>query len=97
MLIPPPQSRAKDIGSDSYVCFALSAHVPLLCMMVASVCVMMYMASVAFSEWPVGSAVFCFFVGMIMTLQFFAYGARKLAAGVRHVRRRTMSLRPGGV
>ncbi|KAL1730760.1 hypothetical protein EV714DRAFT_283855 [Schizophyllum commune] len=90
-------SRAKDIGSDSYVCFALSAHVPLLCMMVASVCVMMYMASVAFSEWPVGSAVFCFFVGMIMTLQFFAYGARKLAAGVRHVRRRTMSLRPGGV
>ncbi|TRM67098.1 hypothetical protein BD626DRAFT_484742 [Schizophyllum amplum] len=85
--------RAKDFGSDSYVCFSLSAHVPLLCMMVSSLCVMVYMASVAFSEWPMGSAVFCFLVGMIMTLQFFAFGARKLAAGVRHVRRRTMPAR----
>ncbi|KAF9548083.1 hypothetical protein CPC08DRAFT_823567 [Agrocybe pediades] len=65
--------RARDVF-DSYFFFALSARVPALCMFISSLSLMVFLGVVAFEAWPQGVLFVSFFVGIIMTLQFLAYG-----------------------
>ncbi|GLB43811.1 hypothetical protein LshimejAT787_1403230 [Lyophyllum shimeji] len=79
-------SRARDIY-NSYFFFALSARVPAICLFASAFSLMIFMGLVAFQVWPIGVLVTCFFIGLIMTLQFLVFGAHwcvlRLINGVR--------------
>ncbi|KAG5639065.1 hypothetical protein H0H81_007323 [Sphagnurus paluster] len=91
-------NRARDLYG-SYFFFSLSARVPALCLFTSAVALMVFMVLVAFDVWPTGVIVTCFFIGLIMTLQFLVFGAHwfglRIAGAARKVvivsRRATMS------
>ncbi|KAF4573594.1 C2 domain-containing protein [Pleurotus pulmonarius] len=85
-------NRAKDVF-DSYFFFAISARVPCFCMLVSAVSLLGFLGRVAYNVWPEGVIVACFFVGMLMTLQFLAKGAVLCVHAASGVRRRVV----GGV
>ncbi|KAJ7577011.1 hypothetical protein C8J56DRAFT_972115 [Mycena floridula] len=79
-------TRAKDVYG-TYFFFALSARVPSICMFISAVSLMGFLALVAFQAWPMGVLVICFFIGLLMTLQFLVFGVHfigsKMVAGGR--------------
>ncbi|KAJ8701733.1 hypothetical protein PTI98_000490 [Pleurotus ostreatus] len=83
-------NRAKDVF-DSYFFFAISARVPCFCMLVSAVSLLGFLGRVAYNVWPEGVIVACFFVGMLMTLQFLAKGAVLCVHAASGVRRRVVS------
>ncbi|PPR06114.1 hypothetical protein CVT24_004214 [Panaeolus cyanescens] len=88
------KERAKDVFG-SYFFFSLSARTPALCMFISAVSLMGFLGIVSFRAWPQGVTVVFFVVGIIMSLQFFAYGAHWAASTMAHggravVRRMTM-------
>ncbi|KAF9053434.1 hypothetical protein BJ165DRAFT_1447499 [Panaeolus papilionaceus] len=92
------KERAKDVFG-SYFFFSLSARTPALCMFISAVSLMSFLAIVSFRAWPQGVTVVFFVVGIIMSLQFFAYGAHWAASRVAHggravVRRMTLVSSP---
>ncbi|KAF8066531.1 hypothetical protein FPV67DRAFT_1417668 [Lyophyllum atratum] len=78
--------RARDVY-QSYFFFALSARVPVICLFASALALMVFMGLVAFQVWPMGVLVTCFFIGIIMTLQFLVFGAHwcalRIASGAR--------------
>jgi hypothetical protein len=54
-------------------------------MLISALALMAFLGLVAFEVWPQGVVVVCFFVGLIMSLQFLVYGAHwcanKIVAG----------------
>ncbi|KAJ7141374.1 hypothetical protein C8R44DRAFT_763285 [Mycena epipterygia] len=68
--------RAKDVLSTdtpSYFFFALSARIPSLLMLTSAISLMLFLAFVAFSAWPMAVIVACFFVGLLMGLQWLVF------------------------
>ncbi|KAF6750562.1 hypothetical protein DFP72DRAFT_910541 [Ephemerocybe angulata] len=86
------RTRALDLYK-SYFFFSLSARVPTLCMVGSAGGILMFLAVVAFEMWPVGTMVGCFFVGVLMSLQFLVYGVHMFVKGVIGCGRRVV----GGV
>ncbi|KAJ7160894.1 hypothetical protein C8R46DRAFT_1105875 [Mycena filopes] len=79
-------TRAEDIFSTetpSYFFFALSARIPSLLMFVSALALMLFMGIVAWSAWPTAVIVGCFFVGLLMGLQFLLFGILWIAKTVR--------------
>ncbi|KAJ7267555.1 hypothetical protein B0H12DRAFT_1097630 [Mycena haematopus] len=79
-------ARAEDISSNetpSYFFFALTARIPSLLMLASAISLMVFMAIVAFSAWPTAVIVGCFFVGLLMGLQFLVFSILWLAKSVR--------------
>lgn len=76
--------RARDLYG-SYFFFALCSRMPAVCMFTSALALMTFLGLVAFEVWPQGVLVVCFFVGLIMTLQFLVFGAHwcanKIVAG----------------
>lgn len=56
-----------------------------MCMFCSALSLMAFLGFVAFEVWPQGVLVVCFFVGVIMSLQFLVFGvhwfANKVVAG----------------
>ncbi|PFH45778.1 hypothetical protein AMATHDRAFT_71094 [Amanita thiersii Skay4041] len=67
--------RAKDVF-DTYLFFSLQARVPAFCMLLSAISLMTFLSLVAYDVWPEGVLVLCFLIGVMMSLQFVAYGAR---------------------
>ncbi|KXN87176.1 hypothetical protein AN958_09102 [Leucoagaricus sp. SymC.cos] len=70
--------RAQDVYG-SYFFFALSSRIPAMCMFASAIALMAFLGFVAFGVWPQGVLVVCFFVGLIMTLQFLVFGVHWFA------------------
>jgi hypothetical protein len=85
--------RARDIY-DTYLFFSISAHVPTICTFLSAVSLAGFLALVAFATWPEAVVVLCFFVGIVMSLQYLVYGvhiaARTVATGGRTGRDRVL-------
>jgi hypothetical protein len=79
-------TRARDVY-DTYLFFSISARVPTICTCLSAVSLTGFLALVAFGTWPEAVLILCFFVGVIMSLQYLVYGvhiaARTVANGGR--------------
>ncbi|KAJ6498891.1 hypothetical protein C8R45DRAFT_980319 [Mycena sanguinolenta] len=82
-------ARAEDVLStadnSSYFFFALTSRIPSLLMLASAISLMVFMAIVAFSAWPTAVIVGCFFVGLLMGLQFLVFGILWVVKSVRKV------------
>ncbi|KAJ7091873.1 hypothetical protein B0H15DRAFT_883232 [Mycena belliarum] len=81
-------ARARDIVSGdtpSYFFFALSARIPAVLMLTSAISLMLFLAFVAFSAWPMAVIVGCFVVGLLMGLQFLVFSVLWVAKGVRRL------------
>ncbi|KAJ6521969.1 hypothetical protein DFH09DRAFT_1192127 [Mycena vulgaris] len=79
-------ARAADVMSTetpSYFFFALSARIPSLLMLVSAIALMLFLAIVAFTAWPMAVIVGCFLVGLLMGLQFLVFSLLWLVKSVR--------------
>jgi len=80
---------------DTYFFFSLSSRVPTLCLFISALSLMGFLWIVAYTVWPAAVLAACFFVGVIMSLQFLVYFTHKAAqrgmAGVQRVRKLTIS------
>lgn len=78
--------RARDIY-DTYIFFSISSKVPTICTCISAVSLTGFLALVAFGTWPEAVLVLCFFIGVVMSLQYLVYGihvaARTVAQGGR--------------
>lgn len=54
-------------------------------LVLASFTLLAFMLIVAFQTWPEAVLVVSFFAGLIMTLQYLAYGAAKIINGIRWI------------
>lgn len=73
--------RARDVF-DSYFFFSISARVPAVAMFISAVSLMCFLALVAFEAWPRGVLVVSLLFGVILSLQFLAFGVHRCARGV---------------
>ncbi|KAJ7497701.1 hypothetical protein FB451DRAFT_1212450 [Mycena latifolia] len=83
-------ARAADIISTdtpSYFFFALSARIPSLLMLTSAISLMLFLAFVAFSAWPMAVIVCCFLVGLLMGLQFLVFSVLWVVKSVRKLLR----------
>ncbi|KAL0952032.1 hypothetical protein HGRIS_008676 [Hohenbuehelia grisea] len=82
--------RARD-SFESYFFFALAARVPSICLVVSSMCLLFFVARIAYQVWPLGALMTWFVFGLMMGLQSIVswthWGAKKVAAGGRRVAR----------
>jgi len=93
-------TRAEDILSadtPSYFFFALSARLPSILTLTSTLALMLFLALVAFSAWPMAVIIGCFIVGLLMGLQFLVFGVLWVAKVVRKVSRSLARLFPGTV
>lgn len=81
---PVISTRARDIF-DSYFFFALSARMPVVCMLISGGALMVFLVIVAWESYPEGVLVVSGFVGMMMTLQFLVWGFWKLGLALAWV------------
>jgi len=79
-------TRAEDIMSTenpSYFFFAISARIPSLLMFISAIALMLFMAIVAWSAWPMAVLALSFLVGLLLGLQFLVFGLVWIAKTVR--------------
>ncbi|KAJ7693397.1 hypothetical protein B0H17DRAFT_932950, partial [Mycena rosella] len=79
-------ARAADIMSTetpSFFFFSLSARIPSLLMLTSAIALMLFLAFVAFSAWPMAVIVGCFLVGLLMGLQFLVFSVLWVVKSVR--------------
>ncbi|KAJ7045903.1 hypothetical protein C8F04DRAFT_1066646 [Mycena alexandri] len=79
-------TRAEDILSTenpSYFFFAISARIPSLLMFISAIALMLFMAIVAWSAWPMAVLALSFLVGLLLGLQFLVFGLLWIAKTVR--------------
>ena len=67
-------------------------------MFISALALMFFMGIVAFEVWPMGVMVTCFFIGVLLSLQFLVYGVhwtgRMVVEGSRVVHRTVLARRP---
>jgi len=79
-------TRAEDILSTdtpSFFFFALSARLPSLLTLTSTMSLMLFLALIAFSAWPMAVIIGCFLVGLLMGLQFLVFAVMWVAKSVR--------------
>ncbi|KAH8828091.1 hypothetical protein DL96DRAFT_1555608 [Flagelloscypha sp. PMI_526] len=87
--------RAMDLYGTFFF-FCLTSKVPLLSAILAALCLLTFIANVAYNVWPLGSLIVCFFFGVVLSLQFLIYGIHwtyvKIAFGIYSIYRRVKGL-----
>ncbi|KAH9926372.1 uncharacterized protein B0H18DRAFT_1005746 [Fomitopsis serialis] len=71
------QTIAKDVYG-TYFFFCLYCRVPTLCMLVSAMCLMIFLLTVAWAEWPSAVLVVSFLSGVLFTLQYLVFGCHRI-------------------
>lgn len=66
----------------TYFYFCLVCRLPAMCLFVSSCALMLFLLAVAWDAWPTAVLVMCFLAGILLTLQYLVFGAKRLVGGV---------------
>ena len=75
----------------TYFYFSLVCRLPAMCLFVSACALMLFLLTVAWMAWPTAVLVMCFVTGVVLTLQYLIFGARRVVGGVMWVVKRVGS------
>ncbi|KAI0749014.1 hypothetical protein BC629DRAFT_1598971 [Irpex lacteus] len=75
-------SLSSQDADPTYFYFSIVCRLPAMCLFVSSCALMLFLLAVAWDAWPTAVLVMCFLAGILLTLQYLVFGAKRLIGGV---------------